>query len=359
MAAPNNSWEHQASFDEEIANPHGPKRRRLDPDNRNHLHDVERTPSVRLAHEDYIVGWICALPIELAAAEAMLDIKHESLPREANDGNTYTLGSIGSHNIVIACLPMNAYGTNNAATVAKDMDRTFPSIRIRLMVGIGGGVPTKTDIRLGDVVVSTSIIQHDMGKTIEEGKLLRTATARIPPHATMTAVSKLQAKPKETSRYLHRPSLRDWLFDSNYEHAVPMATCDQCDMSKLLGRNPRDNEYPKIHYGVIASSNQVMRHAKSRDRLAEELGVLCFEMEAAGLIDSFPCLAIRGICDYADSHKNKQWQEYAAATAAAYAKELLQVMGPYEIRRSSTTPTSSITGMLHFVSYFWTELICS
>jgi nucleoside phosphorylase len=80
------------------------------------------------------------------------------------------------------------------------------------------------------------------------------------------------------------------------------------------------------HYGLIASGNQVMRHGQTRDRLARELGILCFEMEAAGLMDNFPCLVVRGICDYADSHKNKQWQEYAAATAAAYAKELLSLI---------------------------------
>jgi nucleoside phosphorylase len=46
-------------------------------------------------------------------------------------------------------------------------------------------------------------------------------------------------------------------------------------------------------------------------------------MEGAGIVNSFPCLVIRGICDYADSHKNKIWQKYAAAVAAAYAKLLL------------------------------------
>lgn len=60
---------------------------------------------------------------------------------------------------------------------------------------------------------------------------------------------------------------------------------------------------------------------------SSDLGdIICVEMEAAGLMDSFPCLVIRGICDYADSHKNKKWQPYAAATAAAYMKELLSVI---------------------------------
>jgi nucleoside phosphorylase len=74
-----------------------------------------------------------------------------------------------------------------------------------------------------------------------------------------------------------------------------------------------------------------MRHALTRDRLRKEKGILCFEMEAAGLMDNLPCLVIRGICDYADSHKNKKWQPYAAVTAAAYAKEILSVIPAAEV----------------------------
>jgi hypothetical protein len=81
-----------------------------------------------------------------------------------------------------------------------------------------------------------------------------------------------------------------------------------------------------VHYGLIASSNQVIKDTKTRDRLAEELGIICFETEAARLMVNFPCLVIRGIIDYADSHKNDQWQSYAAATTAAYAKEMLYAL---------------------------------
>jgi nucleoside phosphorylase len=82
----------------------------------------------------------------------------------------------------------------------------------------------------------------------------------------------------------------------------------------------------------------LMKDAVMRDSLASE-GVLCFEMEAAGLANRFPCLVIRGICDYSDSHKNKRWQGYAAMTAAAYAKDLLKVMLPrrVEIEKKLTT----------------------
>jgi nucleoside phosphorylase len=97
-------------------------------------------------------------------------------------------------------------------------------------------------------------------------------------------------------------------------------------------RSDRDETEPVIHYGTIASANQVMRDGVTRDQWGREAGARCFEMEAAGLMNNFPCLIIRGICDYADSHKNKRWQGYAAATASAYAKELLAEIPPNEVR---------------------------
>jgi nucleoside phosphorylase len=107
-----------------------------------------------------------------------------------------------------------------------------------------------------------------------------------------------------------------------------MLTCDNCDLEKLQQRGVRLFKEPKIHYGVIASGNRVMKNGKARDEIAQRLSALCFEMEAAGIMESLQCLPIRGICDYSDSHKNKEWQTYAAATAAAYARELLEMLPP-------------------------------
>ena len=95
--------------------------------------------------------------------------------------------------------------------------------------------------------------------------------------------------------------------------------------SVMISRTER-GEYeddPAIHYGIVASANCLMKDAQVRDKLAQQNGVLCFEMEAAGLMNIFPCLVIRGICNYSDTHKNKIWQGYAAMTASAYAKDLL------------------------------------
>jgi nucleoside phosphorylase/ankyrin repeat protein len=267
------------------------------------------------------------------------------VPEKDGDSNTYTLGSIASHNIVIACLPSGGIGNNNAATAAAHMSRTFPSIATkRLLVGIGGGIPDLTDVRLGDVVVGNKVVQHDLGKAMPT-HFCRTASHTKPSPPILTAVSSLQGSTTrepskiptniaeipvrypEMSRFKH-PRAADLLFQHSYHHTLPAKTCLDCDHSQLVKRADRKDSDPRIHHGIIASGNMVVKDGMMRNRLAHELQAICFDMEAAGIGEQFPCLVIRGICDYADSHKNKEWQEYAAAVAAAYAKELLLSMPP-------------------------------
>ncbi|KAL3477785.1 hypothetical protein BJX99DRAFT_225726 [Aspergillus californicus] len=303
----------------------------------------------KLSPADYSVGWICALSLELAAAKAMLDETHSNPRQPPSDLNTYTVGAISGHNVVIAPLPAGVYGTTSASYVTASLLSTFPSIRYVLMVGIGGGVPSRdVDIRLGDVVVSKpsgthcGVIQYDHGKATRDGRFERTGTLNKPPPSLLTALAELQSRyvagegriadilatatnnPKLS--LLRRPdSQRDLLFEADYDHAYEGESCQHCNPRKLIPRETRSSHAPEVHYGLIASGNQVMKHGRTRDRVANEIGILCFEMEAAGLMDHVPCLVIRGICDYSDSHKLKDWQGYAAATAAAYAHELLSV----------------------------------
>ena len=317
---------------------------------------------VKLTHADYKVGWICALSIEYTAARAMLDEEHEDLEQPETDHNSYALGRVGKHNVAIACLPAGKTGIHSAAIVAVHMNHTFRSLRFGMMIGIGGGVPSaKNDIRLGDVVVSKpgtnngGVVQYDFGKTIEEGRFVQTGVLNQPPTVLLTAVNRIisdhdfgnyrfvqyisEIPAILRSKFSYLGSENDQLFESSYDHVKGNTTCTDCNTEKLKQREPRDDPRPRIFYGTIACGNQVMRHGETRDRIAKQFDGLCFEMEAAGLMDNFPCIVIRGICDYADSHKNKQWQPYAAVTAAAYAKELLGVISSEAVRQTLRIPS--------------------
>ncbi|KAJ5107100.1 Tetratricopeptide-like helical [Penicillium angulare] len=314
---------------------------------------------MKLSHDDYTVAWICALPLEMTAAKTMLDTLHNQLSQPKSDHNAYTFGRIGGHNIVVACLPSGVYGTTSAAIVLAQMLPTFPSLRFGLMVGIGGGVPSKdADIRLGDVVISIptpasgGVVQYDYGKTLRDGRFERTGSLNKPPQYLLTAISQMRSnipsanelietvsseilqKHEKLQGRFSRPE-KDWLFEATYDHDGKNADCSNCELDRLVTRRMREAKEPVIHYGLIASGNQVMKSAKARDALAREMNILCFEMEAAGLMDQLPCLVVRGVCDYCDSHKHKEWQGYAALTAAAYAKALLGVVPLHDHSPSS------------------------
>jgi hypothetical protein len=216
-----------------------------------------------LKNQEYTVGWICALPLEMAAARAMLDEPH-GRPQEQHksDQNTYYLGRIGQHNVVVACLPSGVYGTTSTATVAVQMLSSFESIRIGLMVGIGGEVPREGhDIRLGDVVVSKpdktlgGVVQYDLGKTIERGQLKRTGLLNKPPLVLLNAVSGLESDHEigesKISQFLsemsHKhPRMEDYssyqgtsndqLYPADYDHVGDGNTCESCDASKAMDR---------------------------------------------------------------------------------------------------------------------------
>ncbi|KAL4938312.1 hypothetical protein BDV06DRAFT_215198 [Aspergillus oleicola] len=279
---------------------------------------------------DYTVAWICALPLEMTAAKTMLDKHHGQLSQPKSDHNAYTFGSVSGHNIVVACLPSGVYGTTSAAVVLAHMLPTFPSLRFGLMVGIGGGVPSKdADIRLSDVVVSMptatsgGVVQYDYGKTLHDGCFEHTGSLNKPPQYLLTAISQMRSNItggntliKETlQEQFSRPD-KDLLFQANYDHEGKNADCSKCEPGQLVARRTQEAKEPVIHYGLIASGNQVMKSATTRDAIAPEVNILCFEMEAAGLMDQLPCLVIRGVCDYCDSHKHKQWQGHSQSSNA-------------------------------------------
>lgn len=314
--------------------------------------------------QQYTIGWISAIPTESVAAQQFLDERHDPPENVAkHDDNVYTLGRVGRHNVVMAALPKGEYRTTTAATVAKDMLHSFPNIRIGLMVGIGGGAPSaRHDVRLGDIVVSSregntgGVFQYDYGKTVQDQEFHHTQFLDQPPRVLRAAVAQLEAqykaddhqlgiriaqilekKPRLRKEFSRPPATSDRLYRSDAVH--PPDSLRSC--SEVCGNSPellvpraeqgKEEDDPAVHYGLIASGNQLVKDAHFRDKLAAENDVLCFEMEAAGLMNHFPCLVIQGICDYSDSHKNKEWQGFAAMMAAVYAKDLLHQIAPNKI----------------------------
>ena len=297
---------------------------------------------------DCQVGLICALPAEFQAVLAIFD----PTPRRIDAGRDrtifYHIGSIGKHRAVAACLPCGRTGSIEAAHLASCMNDAFPSLKYRFMVGVAGGNPqTGYDIRLGDVVIATSIIQSDFGKALPNGNFQQTRELFHVPSFIRNVLSELKcdedrtrrrideamsmmkrSRPKQQEEWTHPGQDQDQLFKADYNHIEQPDNprCEICDLKMRIPRQLRDDVMPRVFEGLIASANSVIRDSFSRDRLkSDRVKPLAVEMEAAGL-EHCEFGVIRGICDYADSHKNKQWQAYASATAAAATKVLLDLL---------------------------------
>ncbi|KAJ3564710.1 hypothetical protein NPX13_g7750 [Xylaria arbuscula] len=302
--------------------------------------------------ELFTVALIYIKPIELGAVTVMLDERWwGTVPSAYGDGNDYTLGRIGEHNVVIVGPPHGAQGTVATAQFVSTIHLTFPNVKIGLLVGIGGGIPhyPDRDVRLGDVVVGapekgSAVIQYDLGERTQRGFEIKRTLAK-PPGLLLQVMNKVENKSKyirdgengllkshlarfasfpQMEKEHGKPSTPDRLFEPTFAHEEHV-DCDAHDSSHEIQRHSREaNDDIAIHYSTILSGGSVMKSPTDRDMLsAKHNNARCIEMEAAGLMDVFPCLVIRGVSDYADSHKNKAWQGFAAATAAAYAREVL------------------------------------
>ena len=329
-----------------------------------------------LDRSGFEIAIICALPLETHAVLCSLDeIWHEAgqhYRKAIGDCNAYDYGRIGVHSVVV--LTLGGMGKVKASTAAQSLKMSFSSIKLSLLVGICGGAPFKSDgseIILGDVILSESIVEFDFGRRYHGHLVSKNTILDVHGRPNEEILGLLQrwkvpsllAHLRERS-WQHLKSLlehplvqtvypgqeEDKLFPAYYihRHHSHCVDCDaigsgcgiameascvdlQCEERRLVPRRRLNAELlpehglpiPSIHFGTIGTSDSVMKSAQDRDEYAQSRGIVAFEMEGAGVWNKFNSLIIKGVCDYSDSHKSKKWQHYAAAVAASVAKEVL------------------------------------
>jgi nucleoside phosphorylase len=335
-------------------------------------------PSPPRNRSGFKVAIICALPLEADYVQSTFDRcwddEGKQYGKALGDKNAYTTGVIGEHNVVLVHMPN--MGSVSASAVAANVAASFPAIQLGLVVGICGAVPihakTKEEIVLGDIIISTTVIQYDFGRRYPDGferkkeiedslgranREIRAVAAKLETRQSRKRLenqlrhhlSNLQGQASEAK---YPGVAQDRLYEASYIHEHRLGSnfcekcqdtigtcsksCDElgCEKDKLVLRkrlylpeSPSTDinieHAPSVHFGRFGSANSVMKSGVDRDRIGKDDGVIAFEMEGAGVWDELPTMVIKAVCDYADSHKNKEWQEYAAATAAACVKAFL------------------------------------
>jgi nucleoside phosphorylase len=327
-------------------------------------------PPPPASRDDFAIAIICALPEERDTVEALMtrDYKGEGHPpygKVPGDDNIYTVGEVGGKPVVLVA-PRNM-GTTNTRDLARGLNISFRNILYAFVVGIAGGAPFQhdgngwkdSDIHLGDVIVSTQMIQYDFGKEYDHGFRRRTDVESVLPRApaevanfvnlfrrgqsaafrrilqdTSADIIRFDQSDMGDNKYYEHPGPgQDNVYSSGDRHKHQNQECPKCSQCtewyhevcdealtascQKLGCKPhhinavRDT---KIHFGRYASGNAVMKSGHRRDLLIQEDDVIGFEMEEAGAWEVFGTIVVKGVVDYADSHKNKQWRGQRCVT---------------------------------------------
>ncbi|KAF3908813.1 hypothetical protein ABW21_db0209414 [Orbilia brochopaga] len=270
----------------------------------------------------YTVLWICTHPIEFSAARSVLQVVHNNLLVPEKDRGKFSLGSIGRHGIVIALLDGGDTAIRETEAVAIKAKHRFPRLQFCLLVGVGSGFQSRDrDLRLGDVIVGLrSIYRWDSGILDRSSFDLATAGERVSaPQPLSDAINRLNRR----YHYDHRGNRIASAFRAAEDRPTYDPRRGTVHLPSYKGTSVA------VHYGLVASGSTAVTGHRATRAIRKLLGgdVLCVDTQAAGAMNILPCLVIRGVCDYADEWQDRWWEEYAAATAAVYAKHLVEVLG--------------------------------
>ncbi|KAL4908820.1 hypothetical protein BDW74DRAFT_174053 [Aspergillus multicolor] len=309
------------------------------------------------SRKDFRIAILCPLPLEAEVVKPLFDqiyrpIDYPSLGKASGDPNAYTLGRIGNYDVVLVHMP--GAGKAIAASVATHLKVSYPRIELAFLIGICGGVPftgesikeqSNKNIHLGDVMISTGIVDYDRVFPGSGDKITPEETLGRPSPEIRSFLSQIKTRHEALTNaqrhYLVKiqqgvqapcPGFQDdVLYSDDFIHeddgyqSVLGPKVNEVNEA-VVARRRESDVLPFLHFGALASGDSVIMSAEVRDNIARRFGVIGFEMEGAGVWDSFPCILVKGVSDYADSHKSKNWQYFAAASSAACMRAMLDEM---------------------------------
>jgi nucleoside phosphorylase len=286
------------------------------------------------------IGLITAIPEEFTAMRGLLEDPADEYV--TGDPARYTLGVLPSreaeplHNVVLTML--GATATDAAADGCAHMIRSFPSIRVVIMIGIAAGIPNVSrpehHVRLGDIVVATDgILDYDHVSVGPNGTQQRqgfpTPSARLARCVNILKSDELGGR-RPWEQWLDtrsRPGLAGYARPNDRKDVVRDSLGHPLDHPRR-DRSGHRKGFPKVHYGLIGSADRAISDVATRDQLAAQHGLLAVEMEGAAIgasssLNGREWFVVRGISDYGDSQRDGTWRKYASLVAGAYVRALL------------------------------------
>jgi len=219
----------------------------------------------------------------------LLEQLHQPRP-VSHGGRDFWLGELQGHRVVLG---LSRIGKVAAATTATTLITSLGVSRI-VFTGVAGGIGA--GVRVGDVVVATEFVQHDLD------------ASPIFPRFEVPLYGK--------TCFACDAVLTEKLFDVS--------------RAALTGMAPAGAQ---VHRGLIASGDRFVSSATESSHLQQSLHhagleVLAVEMEGAAVAQvcfdfRIPFAAVRTISDRADDQAHADFPKFIAEVASGYAHAII------------------------------------
>lgn len=248
-----------------------------------------------------IIGIMGAIPEEINGVISLLEGKTKK-----NIGKrSYYSGTIQGQAVVVV---YSRIGKVAAATTVSTLLLTY-NITELIFTGVAGAIDPR--LKIGDIVVGTSLVQHDMN-----------AFPLFPIHEIpLLGISAFKA---DSNAVAQSEKAIDELFDKKHLHQL-ISTEDLASFGI---------ENPSRHSGLIASGDQFFNQQQQKDTLLEALpNVLCVEMEGAAVAQvcfefNVPFTVIRTISDESNESSTIDFQRFIEKISSSYSIEIItQLIG--------------------------------
>lgn len=255
---------------------------------------------------------VSALEKELQPILEAIDSPLKPRNMEQIDGRQYFIYEV-SATLTVICTSFFGMGQINAALAVKDAVNHYGVSKV-ILTGICGGIDR--EMKYGDIIISDQIVDYELAKIKSDDVQVR------------------------------------WnVYRSDFELVQSMRMFKSDSWFSYLKRIFPDPEYkkPNVYSGIVLSGNKVIANNEEIKRFKKIWAkALAVEMEASGIAAALyqmknapSFVMVKAICDFADSEKNDDWQEYAAYASAVFVLNCIFTESVSLSKNMSRKPVSS------------------
>lgn len=244
-----------------------------------------------------IIGIMGAIPEEINGVVSLLTDKQEHRIGK----RTYYTGLLNNQNVVVV---YSRIGKVAAATTVSTLILEFKITEL-IFTGVAGGIDSS--LKIGDIVLGQSLIQHDMN------------AQPLFPAYEIPLLGKAYFDADTDKLELAKTAILE-LLEQQHLHQV----ISDKDLNKF------NIHQPQLHVGLIGSGDLFFSTNTQKEKLQANIkNVLCVEMEGAAVAQvcyefGIPFTIIRTISDQADDHSTIDFQSFIEKISNVYSIEIIK-----------------------------------